>query len=154
MKLGDTIFAENLIGADSRSCCACFLRLCEFISFNGMDLQNSQSPQIFFGFLYSFCCLFPQGSVSPELKDLMETYHLGLSVPSLSSSAYCLHVDLCICSTSCRRKFRWWWQNKALIYDYSRMSLEVMKSNFWFSLTWELRLKMRKIETIYACIGK
>lgn len=40
----------------------------------------------------------------------------------------------------CRRKFLWWWLSKALLYEYSRMSLAVIllllflnKINIWFS---------------------
>lgn len=58
----------------------------------------------FLGVLHPFLALtlslspLPQGSLSPEGQDLMETFCLGLSVPGLSPLAQCLAVDLCISS--------------------------------------------------------
>lgn len=64
-----------------------------------------------------------QGFLSPEGRDLKETFHLGLSVlRSLQSLHVWLWVSVFVI-ICCRRKLFWWWLSKALVYEYSRMSL-------------------------------
>lgn len=48
-----------------------------------------------------FCSCFAFSSLSPERRDLIETYHVVVSMY--------------------RKKFLWWWLSESLIYGYSRM---------------------------------
>ena len=81
------------------------------------------------------------GPLNSEGTDLMETSHLGLNIPR----SLCLHIVWLwvsvLVSICCKRKFFWWQPSKALIYEYSRMPLEVISSlslfflfsdQFWF----------------------
>lgn len=90
--------------------------------------------------LILFLLPFPQGSLSPERRDLMETSFSALSVPRISYSLHNVWLwfsgFVLIC---CRKKFLWWWLSRAVSYEYWRMSLRVillphifLKNSSWF----------------------
>ena len=56
----------------------------------------------------------------------METSLLGRSVQGFSLPAYCLAVDLCICSHLLQEMLLRQWLSNALTYEYSRMFLKVI----------------------------
>lgn len=47
--------------------------------------------------LWIFLSHLPLGFLSPEERDLMETFCLGLSVPKSLTFCICLAMGLCIC---------------------------------------------------------
>lgn len=92
-----------------------------------------------FSILLTFT-LFPpllQGTLSPEVRGLMETSHLGLSVPkflTLHTVWLWVSIFVPICSM---RKPLWWWLSKALIHEEGRISLGVTLSlNYFTSSVW------------------
>lgn len=123
-------------GADLGKPCACchslWVRLCT-------NLVVSRRPW-FLGVLYpfwlfhSFCILFHR--VHWSGRDFMVTSLLGLGVPR--SLSLCLVVWLCISISvpiCCRRNLLWWWLSRTQIYEYSKISLEIMLLVSSFSRT-------------------
>jgi hypothetical protein len=79
----------------------------------------------YFLWLFHLFC-FPEGSLSPRRWNLMETSHVGLSVPrSLTLHIAWLQVFTFV-SIYCRMKPLWWWVSKALIYEDNRMSSQLI----------------------------
>lgn len=120
------------------SCCLSFF---EFIADSIVLIER---------LLFSWCPTSPlglviftlpllQGSLSSERRDLVEIFYSGLSVLSHTVHNVWLWIST-VLYILCRRKFLWWWLSKALLYEYSRMSLAVIllllflnKINIWFS---------------------
>lgn len=80
-----------------------------------------------FWFLWSFCLLRKdQFSLILDMRNLMETSHLGLHVPSALTRCISSVVLSVFAPMYCRREHLWWWLGKALISEYSRMSSRVI----------------------------
>lgn len=70
--------SKNPTCADHWSPCTCCFCLCEFMLIDPIDLNGfvflvSSIPYVFYS--------LPEGFLSPDGRDLMETLHLGLNVP-------------------------------------------------------------------------
>lgn len=89
--------------------------------------------------LNSFYLLF-QSFLSPEGRDLVETSHLGLSVPrSLSLSAYILAMGLSICFHLLQEETSLMRLSKTLIYEdkHGTMISLLVNSQVVFLCPWE-----------------
>lgn len=100
------------------SCKFCSVELNDFV------LLVSSITYISITLLPSLLCGFPY-----IWEDLVETHHLLLSVPSSSSFFAMSGCEVSeIVPIYCRRELICWWLNKALIYEYWRLSLVVILS--------------------------
>lgn len=76
---------------------------------------------------YTFTTNRLQGSLNSEERDLKEISHLGLRVPRLLHSAYCLVVGLRVCSNLLQKEGSLMMAEQGTLSDeYSRMSLGVV----------------------------
>jgi hypothetical protein len=91
---------------------------------------NSEGSIFLVSFIHSG---FYTISLNPEERDSMETSYLDIQGLSLCNVWLWVSAFIPI---GCRRKPLWWWLNKALIYENSRISLGVTLSLFLNSIIW------------------
>ena len=125
LKSINTLFVHREPGADLRRPYACCFSLWVHISLTQLTQRALFSWHPLFPLtLILFLSYLRGDSLSSERRDSMETSHFELCVPRILSTVHLwVFASVLVC---CRKKPLHQWLNKALIYEYSRISLRLI----------------------------